>query len=138
MYLLDTHIVIWLVYQPEKIKPHIEQILLDSCVPVYFSTVNLWEVAIKVKLGKFDIQGIYSDELYQTLQQDLYLQMPILAKHCTLVEHLPLLHSDPFDRLLIAQAISENLTLITHDSKIINYQYSQDKLLKGVFKTVQA
>lgn len=121
-YLLDTHIVIWLIYQPEKITHEIERILLDRRVPVYFSVVNLWEVAIKARLGKFDIEGINTNELYQTLKRDLYSELPVLSKHCVVLENLPLTHTDPFDRLLISQAMAENLTLITYDGKILQYE----------------
>lgn len=120
-YLLDTHIVIWAIYEPEKITYDVEQILLDRSVPVYFSAVNLWEVAIKAGLGRFDIVGINTNELYQTLKRDLYSELPVLSKHCFVLENLPAVHNDPFDRLLISQAIAEDLTLITHDKDILKY-----------------
>lgn len=120
-YLLDTHIVIWTIYEPEKITHDVEQILLDRNVSVYFSAVNLWEVAIKARLGRFDIAGINTNELYQTLKRDLYSELPVLSTHCFVLENLPAVHNDPFDRLLISQAIAENLTLITHDKDILKY-----------------
>lgn len=120
-YLLDTHIVIWLVYEPHKITYDIEQLLLDKNNQVYFSSVNIWEIAIKSGLGKLDIVGADSIELYKALVTAGYDELPVISNHFFALENLPLHHSDPFDRLLIGQAITENLTLITHDNKILQY-----------------
>ncbi|MBE9578879.1 type II toxin-antitoxin system VapC family toxin [Moraxella sp. K127] len=127
MYLLDTHIVIWLAQEPQKLDERLKALLLNKNVKVYFSTVNLWEVAIKKALGKagFDVDVKL---LYQHLIENQYLELPVLSGHCLLVQDLPLYHKDPFDRLIIAQAMSENFTLITEDTIIP--QYPNLKLFK--------
>ncbi|MDO4897206.1 MAG: type II toxin-antitoxin system VapC family toxin [Moraxella sp.] len=120
MYLLDTHIVIWLAQEPQKLDERLKALLLNKNVKVYFSAVNLWEVAIKKALGKagFDVDVKL---LYQHLIENQYLELPVLSRHCLLVQDLPLYHKDPFDRLIIAQAMSENFTLITEDTIIPQY-----------------
>lgn len=120
-YLLDTHVVLWLAYNSRRLTHEIETLLFDKNQTVYFSSVNIWEVAIKSKLGKLDIIGANAKELNSALLENNYLELPVLSKHCLFLEHLPLIHSDPFDRVLIAQAMSENLTLITHDKNILGY-----------------
>ncbi len=119
-YLLDTHIVLWLANEPHNLTDNVKNLLLDKKETIYFSTVNIWEIAIKSSLKK-DSFSVNLDKLYQQLIYYSYLELPIVAKHCMQVEKLPLHHKDPFDRLLIAQAITENLTLVTHDSLILQY-----------------
>ncbi len=94
--------------------------LLNKKETIYFSTVNIWGIAIKSSLKKPDF-AVNLDKLHQQLIYYNYLELPIVSKHCMKVEKLPLYHKDPFDRLLIAQAITENLTLVTHDSLILQY-----------------
>lgn len=120
-YLLDTHIVLWLNYEPHKITYELEQILLNKNHKIYFSSVNIWEVAIKSKLGKLDIVGANPKGLYDDLLDGGYDELAVLSKHCIQLENLPFVHRDPFDRLLISQAMSENLTLITYDNCILKY-----------------
>lgn len=120
-YLLDTHIVLWLVYEPHKLTHEVNELLYDKKQVIYFSSVNVWEVAIKTKLSKADFRGVQTNELYQSLLENKYLELPVLSQHCLTLDKLPLIHSDPFDRLLISQAISENFTLITHDKDILKY-----------------
>ncbi|OBX84105.1 type II toxin-antitoxin system VapC family toxin [Moraxella nonliquefaciens] len=120
MYLLDTHIVIWLAQEPQKLNERLKALLLNKSIKVYFSTVNLWEVAIKKALGKADFD-IDVKLLYQHLIENWYVQLPVLSRHCLLVQNLPLYHKDPFDKLIIAQTMSENFTLITKDTIIPQY-----------------
>ncbi len=119
-YLLDTHIVLWLANEPHKLTENVNNLLLNKKETIYFSTVNIWEIAIKSALRKSDF-SVDLSKLYQQLIYYNYLELPIVAKHCMEVENLPPYHKDPFDRLLIAQAITENLTLVTHDNLILQY-----------------
>lgn len=120
MYLLDTHIVIWLAQEPQKLNERLKALLLNKSIKVCFSTVNLWEVAIKKALGKADFD-IGVKLLYQHLIENWYVQLPVLSRHYLLVQNLPLYHKDPFDKLIIAQTMSENFTLITKDTIISQY-----------------
>lgn len=119
-YLLDTHIMLWLANEPNKISPMVQSILQNNEVDIYFSAVNFWEIVIKNQLNKDDFQ-VDVVRLYKKLLENNFIELPILSKHTLALKSLPLHHKDPFDRLLIAQALNESLTLITHDSSIWKY-----------------
>ena len=115
--LLDTHIFYWLFYEQHKL-PQAARPILDSADAVYVSAVSFWEIAIKVRVGKLraDIS-----ELVSSLEAANLIELPVLARHTVVVSTLPLHHADPFDRLLIAQAMSEPLHLLTADPKLKQY-----------------
>ncbi|WP_367106246.1 type II toxin-antitoxin system VapC family toxin [uncultured Psychrobacter sp.] len=125
-YLLDTHIVLWLASSPDKIDPSVKSILENIDSDIYFSAVNFWEIAIKNQLDKRDFQ-VDSVKLYKQMLEHSFIELPVLSKHTLLLESLPNHHKDPFDRLLIAQSLDENLTLITHDASIWKYDLSVKK-----------
>lgn len=99
-YLLDTHIVIWLAREPEKLSPKIRQVIEDKNNDVYFSTVNLWEIAIKSSLQKADF---YFDvgRLKAQLQNHDFQELVITSEYLPYIANLPFHHKDPFDRMLI-------------------------------------
>lgn len=119
-YLLDTHVVLWLANEPDKLTDDVQAVLLDKQTVIYFSAVSLWEIAIKSALKKANFV-VDLPKLYQQLIYYNYLELPVISKYCLQVESLPFHHKDPFDRLLVAQAMSEGLTLITHDKQIWEY-----------------
>lgn len=88
---------------------------------IYFSPINLWEIAIKNRQSRQDFQ-VNTQRLYRLLLANDFTELPLNSRHVEQVEHLPLHHKDPFDRMLIAQAISENLCLISQDSVMPNYK----------------
>lgn len=90
-------------------------------IAVYFSIASLWEIAIKINLNKRDFD-VHLTSLYDAMVKNGFEEIAIRKPHLNIVSQLPIQHKDPFDRLLIAQAMSENLTLITHDEKIWQYQ----------------
>jgi PIN domain nuclease of toxin-antitoxin system len=115
--LLDTHIVCWWFYEPERLShPTLE--LMRGAGAVFVSSASIWEVAIKARLGKINADPT---ELFQQVQINGFLELPVMSKHALLVANLPLHHTDPFDRLLIAQAISEPLHFITADPQLRQY-----------------
>ncbi|MDI4481798.1 type II toxin-antitoxin system VapC family toxin [Moraxella lacunata] len=120
-YLLDTHIVIWLAKEPHKLSNKVKNILENTENIIYFSTVNLWEIALKTNLKK---DGFKFDtvKLYQRLLENGFLELGIDHKYTKILENLPIIHKDPFDRMLITQSMIDNLCLITNDDKIIQYQ----------------
>ncbi|MBE9577632.1 MULTISPECIES: type II toxin-antitoxin system VapC family toxin [Moraxella] len=120
-YLLDTHIVIWLAKEPHKLSNKVKNILENTENIIYFSTVNLWEIALKTNLKK---DGFKFDtvKLYQRLLENGFLELGIDHKYTKILENLPIIHKDPFDRMLIAQSMIDDLCLITNDDKIIQYQ----------------
>lgn len=115
--LLDTHILYWWFYDPGKLSPHAVKTIKDA-EEVFFSSASLWEIAIKVRLGK--IKADPRQILHRTEQND-FIELPVLSRHTLLVATLPLHHSDPFDRLLVSQAMGEPLHLLTVDIQLKPY-----------------
>jgi PIN domain nuclease of toxin-antitoxin system len=95
-------------------------LLNDSANHLVFSTVSLWEIAIKRRIGKIDSR-IDPRIIRRQLLEAGYEELPVLGEHAVEVDALPLIHKDPFDRLLIAQAIVEGITLLTVDSIVARY-----------------
>lgn len=115
--LADTQIVYWFFHEPEKLPPAARR-YLDDASAVFVSAVSVWEIAIKVRLGKMKADP---ERLVQRIEASSMRELPVFSRHTMLVSELPLLHNDPFDRLLIAQAISEPLHLLTTDSQLKQY-----------------
>jgi len=116
-YLLDTHVFLWALADPNRIRSSVLPILLDPNHPVYVSAITAVEIAIKQSLGKLQAP----DHLEKEIEIRGFRTLPLEYRHGTRLSHLPAHHPDPFDRLLIAQAIVEGLTLITHDQKFRPY-----------------
>lgn len=119
-YLLDTHILLWLQSEPEKIHPKIQTLLLENSTIVFYSMVNLWEIAVKNNLKRQNF-NVDIDLLVSACEQNDFIRLDLQLAHVKQYQELPLIHRDPFDRILIAQAISENLCLITDDGIIKDY-----------------
>lgn len=117
-YLLDTHILLWVVQNHPRLNDTVKDIIIDQNNAIFFSVASIWEVAIKYKNGG-DI--LEPNLFYQTLLKNKFAQLNINANHTLLIKDLPLIHKDPFDRILIAQAKIENLILMTVDDKIRQY-----------------
>ena len=116
--LLDTHILIWLVENPAQLSQKTLDILMDVKNKVYYSLVSIWEIAIKSSIGRIEID---LSLLIDTLEQNEINPLPINTPHILKVKDLPMLHKDPFDRILIAQSICENLTFFTRDKILHGY-----------------
>ncbi|MCL2420338.1 MAG: type II toxin-antitoxin system VapC family toxin [Defluviitaleaceae bacterium] len=119
--LLDTHTALWWVNEHEKLPPKVKALLLDETHTLYFSAASAWEIAIKVSLGRFtEFEGGVSTFLSQIDMMPINL-ISILPRHIEVVETLPFIHRDPFDRILIATAKADNMTLLTVDENIKRY-----------------
>jgi PIN domain nuclease of toxin-antitoxin system len=116
--LLDTHILLWAAIS--ALPPGAERYISDLDNTLYFSPASIWEVAIKRGLERADFK-IEPDALYRGLTDNGYEELPISSKHTLAIRHLPNIHKDPFDRLLIAQAAVENIALLTADSVVAKY-----------------
>jgi PIN domain nuclease of toxin-antitoxin system len=116
--LLDTNVILWVLSDDKRIAP-IRNLLLDDGNEVFVSTASWWEIAIKVGIGKLDAKLV---ELRQASMQSGFDELPILGVHTEMLAQLPLLHKDPFDRLIVAQAMTEPMQLITGD--VLLKQYS--------------
>ncbi len=115
--LLDTHVLIWALSTPERIKPKVQDLLTNVDNIVLVSVASLWELQIKKSLNKISLP----DDFISQLQENGFELLDINYKHIAKLAELPLIHRDPFDRMLIAQTIYEDLSLITSDSEIIKY-----------------
>lgn len=123
-FLLDTQIVAWSALTPERIKTAAHDVL-TSGAPLFVSSASIAEMSIKLSIGKLKLPGT-PIELCALLGAK---ELPISWDHAQRLTSLPMLHRDPFDRLLIAQAMAENLTLITSDAQI--KQYPDVELMAG-------
>ena len=119
-FLLDTHILIWAAISPHKISPELASLLSDPSNHLYFSSASIWEISIKESLGKKDFK-FSSKKLYDGLIENGYKELKVSAFHAMEVIKLPFIHRDPFDRVLVATAIWENMSLLTNDSKLSPY-----------------
>lgn len=115
--LLDTHVLIWALSTPERIKPKVQDLLTNVDNIVLVSVASLWELQIKKSLNKISLPNDFIPQL----QENGFDLLDINYKHIVTLCELPLIHRDPFDRMLIAQTIYEDLSLITSDSEIIKY-----------------
>jgi len=119
--LLDTHIALWLINQHEKLSSEAKAMLLNDAHTLYISIISAWEIAIKVSLGKLhDFNGGVRSFLEKTEEMPIHL-LPVAPHHVEMVETLPFIHRDPFDRLLIATAKADGMTILTADENIHKY-----------------
>lgn len=119
-YLLDTHLLLWAAVDSPRLPARARSVLEDPAAEVSFSVVSLWEIAIKLGLGRPDFQ-VDVAALRASARLSGIEEVPVYGEHVLAVKDLPPLHQDPFDRLLIAQARREGLTLLTVDSRVLAY-----------------
>ena len=119
--LIDTHVLLWIVSGSDKLTEIAREVFLDPENDLYFSVAGYWELCIKVALGKLRLAENWPDTLKTEFRRNGILWLPVLPKHCESILPLPWIHRDPFDRLLIAQAKSENCALLTADANIHQY-----------------
>ena len=119
-YLLDTHAILWFFDSLEKLSKKAFDAIIDPNTEKYVSIVTAWELAIKISLGKMKFDGGVNN-FFNKIEENGFELLPIKEEHLRQVEILPFLHRDPFDRLLIASAVSEGMNLITADTNIHQY-----------------
>ncbi len=118
--LLDTQVLLWAAGQPERLSPAARRLLGDTRHELLFSAASLWEIAIKHALGRNDFR-VDPRVLRRGLIDNGYTELPVTGQHAVSVDTLPDLHRDPFDRLLLAQALCEGITLVTGDRMLAKY-----------------
>ena len=116
-HLLDTHVLLWWLGEPDRLSAPARAVLSDKANPVFVSAAAVWEMAIKKTLGRIDYPG----NLPEVLARESIEVLEVGLRHALAVADLPLLHSDPFDRMQIAQARVEGLTFVTRDRQIRDY-----------------
>lgn len=118
--LLDTHVLIWALAEPGKLASEIRLIMEDPENEILFSAASIWEIAIKAQISRIDF-SLQPNDIAQAAVDSGFAELPVRAASAALVAQLPLHHRDPFDRLLIAQAISEPVRFFTVDAMLARY-----------------
>jgi len=118
--LLDTHILLWALAEPRRLDRETRATIESSDTEVLFSAASIWEIAIKSGLGRSDF-AFDAEEIAQAALDTGFTEISVRAKAAALVARLPLLHRDPFDRVLVAQAIVEPAILYTADQQLVPY-----------------
>jgi PIN domain nuclease of toxin-antitoxin system len=119
--LLDTHAFIWLITEDSKLSDTARDCILDSRTSLYLSTASIWEIIIKCNIGKLKLPGNPQEFISKQLLINLIEELAITFDHAFHLLQLPDHHKDPFDRMLVAQALSEKLTIMTIDPIIARY-----------------
>ena len=119
-YLLDTHVLIWTMVGSQRLGSAVREILEDPDNVFYVSAATIWETAIKHAIKPEEIP-VSSDQMIRFCRECAIRELPIRFDHSQRVLSLPFYHNDPFDRMLVAQAMEEHLLLMTHDSKLPSY-----------------
>ncbi len=119
-FLLDTHLLMWAAREPERLSDEARTLLSNMENDLVFSVVSIWEAAIKSGLGK---PGFQTEPriLRRRLLDNAYIELPLSSQHAVAIDQLPPIHKDPFDRILLAQAMVEGITLLTADPVVARY-----------------
>lgn len=118
--LLDTHVLLWAAAAPRRLDADVRDRLASPENDVLFSAASIWELAIKMQIGRIDL-GVTPEELAREAVRRGFEELPVSAAHAAAVRTLPLHHRDPFDRLLVAQALHEPARLLTADRALAPY-----------------
>ena len=116
--LLDSHAFLWWLAEDQKLSPEARDAVADPSSIVHVSAATVWELGIKAALGKLDLQGA---DLVEEIAENDFVELPMTARHSSVAANLPRHHQDPFDRMLIAQAQIEGLTMVTRDPAFLAY-----------------
>jgi len=122
-YLLDTHIIIWLAKDSDELPRKIKEIIRHPENIIYICSASFWEIAIKMSLGKLELE-LSLDKLMSDIKASDFNILQVEHEYVTNLLALPYIHKDPFDRLIIATALEEDLTIITKDEYIQKYDVS--------------
>ena len=121
--LLDTHALLWFMNGDEKLSASAREIIHNADNGIYISIASIWEIAIKFSIGKLTLKkGI--ENLLARVDENGFILLEIDTKHIKMVTELPFIHRDPFDRMLVAQAIVENMLVMTADENILKHDVS--------------
>ena len=116
----DTHLLLWSALKTSRVPPAAAALMNDPENELFFSAASIWEIAIKASRGRDDFT-VNPRRLRDGLARNGYTEIAVTSDHAAIAANLALLHKDPFDRMLIAQAISEGITLLTADSIVASY-----------------
>ena len=119
-YLLDTHIILWAGFDVKRLSRKAKTILENPENALYFSPISLWEISIKHEKHP-EQMAVTSERVREIAIKMGFIELPVRSRHGVDVAKLPAIHNDPFDRMLVTQARSDGLSLLSHDSKVIAY-----------------
>lgn len=119
--LIDTHYLLWMFMDMAKISDKVKNALTAEDNEIYYSQVSLWEISIKYSIGKLELNGITPEELYWEIKNSFLLCKLLENQEMVSSYHLPREHKDPFDRMIIWQAIKNKMTLLSVDEKMDKY-----------------
>jgi PIN domain nuclease of toxin-antitoxin system len=120
--LSDTHTFVWWRDNPDKLSAQAFEAISDSENDVFLSVVSVWELQIKIALKKFKLKWPLGKSIEVEQTANGFQILPVMLPHVLFLENLPPIHKDPFDRLLLAQAFVENMTLVSSDERFQNYK----------------
>lgn len=118
--LLDTQIALWALTDSPRLSGQARALILNPDATVFFSAASVWEIAIKHRLARGNMP-VSGTEAVRLFHEAGYIELPVTADHAAATEELPGHHADPFDRILVAQAMHEPLRLLTHDRQLLAY-----------------
>jgi len=119
-YLIDTHVVLWVAENSPLLSERAKDVILDKSTKIYVSIVSAWEVAIKLGANKLSLDGGLP-EFFRIIDENEFITLPVERDYLLQLQNMSSFHKDPFDRLIIATALIENMILITSDDNIQRY-----------------
>jgi PIN domain nuclease of toxin-antitoxin system len=119
-FLLETHLLLWIAGDTKRLSAKARKLITEPTSELFFSAASLWEIAIKRGLGRDDFK-VDARLLRRGLLDNGYREIPIGSEHAVAIDSLPPIHKNPFDRMLIAQAMVEGITLLTSDAVVAQY-----------------
>ena len=123
--LLDTHAFLWSITGDDRLSKTAEEIFLDPDNNLFFSAASFWEICIKMSLGKLSLKRGWFKTIQEEMRINAVQWLPVEMQHCVELTKLPFHHRDPFDRMLIAQAMAEDLQLLSRDSRLSAYEINR-------------
>ena len=127
--LLDTHILLWALSDSQRLSKPVRGMLESRENQIFFSAVSIWEIAIKAQVLRIEF-GVAPEDIARAARETSFVELPVSAKHAAGVAQLPMHHRDPFDRLLISQAIAEPARLLTVDKTLVAYSEDLVQLVR--------
>ena len=119
--LLDTHAFLWAIAGDKRLSETARKTFLDPGNSLFFSAVSMWEICIKISLGKLSLKSGWLKKIQNELMMNAVQWLPVEMSHCAELTKLPFHHRDPFDRMLVAQARVENLQMVSRDVSLSDY-----------------
>jgi len=119
--LLDTHALLWLITDDKRLSPRAKEAFLDQENVLFFSAASYWEICIKISLGKLQLETNWQEVIQNEMAANAIYWLPVEVSHCAELTKLPFHHRDPFDRMLVAQAVVEEMQLLSRDRRLSAY-----------------